>query len=37
MKTFFRKFYDKYLIHFPDFWQYIVIILIFAIGAIFFL
>ena len=37
MKKGFRKFYDKYLIHFPDFWQYILLIVLSILAAIFYL
>ena len=37
MKNWFRKFYDKYLIHFPDVWQYLLLIVLSILGWVFFL
>jgi hypothetical protein len=37
MKQRLKSFYDKYLIHFPDFLQYIILIVLSIIGAVFFL
>jgi hypothetical protein len=37
MKKWFKEFYKKYLIHFPDFFQYILLIVLGIIAAIFFL
>ena len=32
-----RGFYKKYLIHFPDLWQYILLIVLSILAAIFYL
>ena len=37
MKDKLRMFYKKYLIHFPDFWQYILLIVLSILAAIFYL
>ncbi len=37
MKQHLKAFYDKYLTHFPDFFQYILLIVLSIIAAVFFL
>jgi hypothetical protein len=37
MTKWFKDFYKKYLIHFPDFLQYLILIVLSIVGAIFFL
>lgn len=37
MKQKLKNFYYKYLVHFPDFWQYLLLIVLSIIAWIFFL
>ncbi len=37
MKQRWKEFYKKYLIHFPDFWQYLLLIVLSILAAIFYL